>query len=326
MVGFAACGDDNEDGGAEAGGGRNAPVTLDVSVLAITDLAPFHIGLQRGFFADEGLKVRPRPAAQGAVSIAAVQSGDSQFGWTSTTSMIIARSRGLKLKFVTRGPRGGTRRGQSGGPLIMVKRESPFRALKDLEGKTIGVPLLRSIPTLTTSRALEKQGVDPGEVKFFEVPFPQALPVLESGRADAVYVGEPFATAARQAGHRTLSDPLVETAPNYITAGFFTTNKYAAENPEVVDRFARAVHKSFDYAAAHPQAMRDVIPTYTEIPPKVAQRTRLWDFSRYTDISTIELTAELAKRYGYIKQKPNLSEFVYQPNGRVLRSGDRPRR
>ena len=313
MVSFAACGNDDEDDGGEAGGGRRAPVTLDVSVLAITDLAPFHIGLQRGFFADEGLEVRPRPAAQGAVSIAAVQSGDSEFGWTSTTSMIIARSKGLKLKFVTRGPRGPARRDQPGGAHVMVKRESPFRTLTDLEGKTIGVPLLRSIPTLTTSRAFEKQGVDPRKVKFIEVPFPQALPVLESGRADAVYVVEPFATAARQAGHRTLSYPLLETAPNYIVAGFFTTDKYIAESPEIVDRFARAVHRSFDYAAAHPQAVRDVIPTYTQIPPRVAQRTRLWDFSRYTDISTIELTAELAKKYGYIKGTPKLSEFVYQP-------------
>ena len=143
----------------------------------------------------------------------------------------------------------------------MVERESPFRTLKDLEGKTIGVPLLRSITTLTTSRALEKQGVDPGQVEFIEVPFPQAPSVLESGRADAVFVAEPFATAARQAGHRTLSEPLVETAPNYITAGFFTTDKYVAENPEVVHRFARAVHRSFDYAAVHPQSVRDVIPT-----------------------------------------------------------------
>ena len=194
----------------------------------------------------------------------------------------------------------------------MVQRESPFRTLKDLEGKTIGVPLLRSIPTLTTSRALEKQGVDPGKVDFIEVPFPQALPVLESGRADAVFIAEPFATAARQAGHRTLSEPLVETAPNYIAAGFFTTDEYVAENREVVDRFARAVHRSLDYAAAHPEAVRNVIPTYTEIPPKVAQRIRLWDFSRYTDISTIELTAELAKKYGYIEKKPKLSDFVYQ--------------
>jgi NitT/TauT family transport system substrate-binding protein len=137
--------------------------------------------------------------------------------------------------------------------------------------------------------------------------------VLESGRVDAAFVAEPFATAGLAAGHRSLSRPLVETAPDYITAGFFARDDYIADNKDVVDRFARAVHKSFDYAAANPQSIRDVIPKFTEIPPKVAQRISLPDFSPYTDTSTIELTADLAKKYGYVKEKPDLSELVYQP-------------
>ena len=315
---LGACGDDDADDTAGGAGqttvkGKRKNVTLNVSVVPITDLAPFHIGIERGFFADEGLKVKPRPAAQGAVTVAAVQSGDAQFGWTNTTSLIIARSRGLKLKFVTRGARGGSRPSESGGGRILVKREGPIKSLKDLEGKTIGVPLLRSITTLTTSRALEKQGVDISKVKFVEVPFQQAIPVLERGRVDAAFVAEPFATAGLRAGHRSISSPLVETAPNYITAGFFTTDRYLADNKDVVDRFARAVNRSFDYAAAHPQAMRTVLPTYTAIPAKVAQQIKLPDFSPYTDTSTIALTADLAKKYGYIKEKPDLSELVYQP-------------
>lgn len=252
-------------------------------------------------------------SATGAVPVAAVHSGEVQFGWTNTVSMIIARSRGLKLKYVTRGARGGSRPSNSGGGRIMVTADSPVKSLKDLDAKTIGVPLLRSIGTLTTSRALEKQGVDPSKVKFVEVPFVQALPVLESERADAVFVAEPFVTVGLGAGHRVISHPLIETVPDYITAGFFATDQYVADNKDVVDRFARAVHRSFDYAAAHPQAIRDALPTYTQIPPKVAQRISLPDFSRYTDTSTIELTADLAKKYGYIKEKPELSDLVYQP-------------
>ena len=77
MVGFAACGDDNEDGGGEAGGGKNAPVTLDVSVLAVTELAPFHIGLQRGW-----------PSTRPAIPIAA---------WRPITSWQTTREPGYPL-------------------------------------------------------------------------------------------------------------------------------------------------------------------------------------------------------------------------------------
>jgi NitT/TauT family transport system substrate-binding protein len=317
-VALGACGDDDDDGpGASTTAttttGPAKTVSVDVAVIPITDLAPFHLGIKRGFFADEKLKVKPRPLPTGgATPVAAVQSGDAQFAWTNTVSLIIARSKGLKLKFVTRGARGGTRPSRSGGS-IMVKRDSPVKSLEDLEGKTISVPALQSITTLTTSRALEKQGVDPSKVNFVLVPFPQAIPVLESGRVDAAFVAEPFSTAGARAGHRVISNPLVETSPNYISGAFFATDRYIAENKNVVDRFARAVHKSFDYAAAHPEAMREVIPTFTEIPPKVARRISLPDFSAYTDTSSITLAADLAKKYGYIKDKPNLSELVYQP-------------
>lgn len=312
VLALGACGDDDENAAA---GGENKPVTLNVSILPITDLAPLYIGIERGFFAAEKLRVRPRIARTGAVTVAAVLSGDAQFGWTNTTSAIIARSRGLKLKLVTRGPRGGSRATESGGGggYILVKRDGEVKSLRDLEDKTIAMPLLRSIATLTTSRALEKQGVDVSKVKFVEVPFPQAVPTLERGRVDAAFVAEPFATAALQEGYRSISRPLIETAPDYITAGFFTSEKYIAANKDVVDRFARAVHRSFDYAATHPQAIRDVLPTYTEIPPMVAQKIALPDFSPYTDTSTIELTADLAKKYGYIKQKPDISELLYNP-------------
>ena len=309
-----ACGDDDDDGGDTAGGGaEKKTVTLNVAVIPITDLAPLYVGIERGYFADERLKLKPKVATTGgAVPVAEVQSGAAQFGWTNTVSMIIARSKGLKMQFVTRGARGGSSR-KTGGGSIMVKRDSPVKSLKELDGKTISMPSLQSIATLTTSRALEKQGVDPKNVKFVVVPFPQAIPVLESGRVDAAFVAEPFRTAGLRAGHKEISYPLVETAPDYITAGFFATDSYVAGNKDVVERFARAVHKSFAYSAAHPQAMRDVIPTYTEIPPAVAQKITLPDFRAYTDTSTIELAAELAKKYGYIKEKPDLSELVYEP-------------
>ena len=305
---LGACGDDDED----AGGAENRNVTVDVSIIPITDLAPLYIGIKRGFFEDEKLTVRPSVARSGAVTVASVLRGDAQFGWTNTTSMIIARSRGLKLQLVTRGPRGG-RGAESGGAYILVKRDGPVKSLRDLEKKTIAVPLLRSIATLTTSRALEKQGVDISKVKFVEVPFPQAVPVLERGRVDAAFVAEPFATAGLAAGHRSISRPLPETAPDYITAGFFADEKYIASNKDVVDRFVRAMHRSFDYAAAHPQAIRDALPTFTEIPPPVAQKIALPDFSPYTDTSTITLTADLAVKYRYIKRKPDVSELLYKP-------------
>ena len=120
-------------------------------------------------------------------------------------------------------------------------------------------------------------------------------------------------TLGLQAGHRSISRPILETAPNYINAAYFTTEKYIAEHADVVARFVRAVNRSFDYAAGHPEEVRDVLPTYTEIPPTVAQVMTLPDFSPYTDTSTLDLTVDLAKKYGYIEAEPDVSELLYEP-------------
>ncbi len=303
---LGGCGGDDSPEGAE---GR---LTISVGVLPIADSAPLYLGRSKGFFADEQLEVKPHVAKSGAVVVPSVLSGDLQFGWASTTSLIIARSEGLPLRMVTRGMRGGSNSSEAWAD-ILVRRDGPIKRPDDLEGTTIAVPSLQSIPTLTTNAALESRGVDISKVKYIEVPFAQAVAALESGRVDAAYVAEPFRTLGLQAGHRSISRPLVETAPNYVAAGFFTTEKYIADHPDIVARFRRAVSRSFDYAASHPDEVRDVLLTYTEIPPDVADAIRLPDFSAYTDTSTIDLTVDLAQKYGYIDNKPDVSELLYEP-------------
>lgn len=309
VLALGACGDDDD----KDTGGEGKAVTVDVGVLPIADLAPLYLGRQKGFFADEKLEVKPRVTQSAGEIIPPVVSGDFDFGWSNTTSMIVARSKGLPLRSISRGARGGSNRSESSTD-ILVKRDGPIRSPKDLEGKTISVPVLQGIATLTANAALEKRGVDISKIKYIEVPLPQSVAALEGGRIDAAFVGEPFATLGLRAGHRSISRPVLETAPNYINATYFTTEKYIAENKDVVDRFVRAVNRSFDYADSHPQEVRAVLRTYTKIPPPVAQRMRLPDFSRYTDTSTIDLTADLAKKYGYIDRKPDVSQLLYRPS------------
>lgn len=306
VLAVAGCGD------AEQGDGERAGTVINVGVLPIADSAPLYVGIKQGFFADEDLEVRPRVVQSGAVTIPAVVSGDFQFGWSNTTSLIIARSKGLALRFVSRGSHGGPNESGDASALL-VKKGGPVRSARALEGTTIGVPALQSVTTLTTNAALEKRGVDISKVKFIEVAFPEALQALERGRVDAAFVAEPFMTLGLRAGHRIISRPIFETAPNYIAAAYFTSEKYIADHRDVVDRFVRAVHRSFDYATAHPQHVRTVLPTYTKIPAKVAQRMVLSDFSPYKDTSSLDLTVELAKKYGYIERKPAISELLYKP-------------
>jgi NitT/TauT family transport system substrate-binding protein len=302
---FAGCGE------GESAGDRASRVAVDVGVLPIADVAPLYLGRKRGFFADENLEVTPHVIGGGEM-VPSVVSGDFEFGWSNTTTLIVARSKGLPLRILSRGVRGGARPTESSAD-ILVRRDGPIAAPKDLEGRTISVAALRSVSTLTANTALEKRGVDISKLRYIEIPFPQAIPALESGRVAAAYVAEPFATLGLRAGHRSISRPILETASDYIVATYFTSEEYIAKNADIVDRFDRALNKSFDYAAGHPEEVRRVLATYTQVPSEVAQKMRLPDYSSYTDMSTLALTARLAKKYGYLDKEPTISELLYQP-------------
>ena len=304
-VGLVSCGEDEDvRGGA-------GPVTINIGVLPIADVAPLYLGRNKGFFADERLEVEPRVTGGGGI-VPGVVSGELQLGWSNTTSLITARAKGLPLRILSRGVRGGSNPEESSAD-ILVKRDGPISNPKDLEGRTIGVAALQSVSTLTANAALEKQGVDVSKLKYIEVAFPQAVGALESGRIDAAYVAEPFATLGLKAGHRSISRPILETAPDFIVATYFTTEKYIVEHKDVIDRFDRAVNRAYDYAESHPEEIREVLATYTAIPSDVAKEMRLPDFSRLTDTSTLDLTVTLAKKYGYIDTEPDISQFIYRP-------------
>src|SRR4051812_8121953 len=98
-----------------------APVTLKVGVIPITDVAPLYLGMQKGFFEAEHLVIEPQLAEGGAAIIPAVLSGDYQFGFSNTTSLVIAASKNLPVQIVTNGVLGGTTQADAWDAIVVPK-------------------------------------------------------------------------------------------------------------------------------------------------------------------------------------------------------------
>ena len=303
-VTLGACG-----GGGEAGD----RVTVRVGVPSVSDAAPLFLGTNKGFFEDEGITVEPRVAGPSPVVVASVISGDLEVGLATTTTLVIARSKGLPLRIVSHAALGGSNQAKGGSDHILVRRDGPIRTLGDLEGRTVGVGALRSLGQLALNAALEKHSVDYSKVKYIEVPLPAAVSALEQERVDAVSVPEPFATLGLEAGHRSLVRPVIEVAPDLFIAAYFANEQYIERNRDVVARFVRAMRRSLEYAARHPDDVRKTIPTYLDIPPAIVRKMALPNFSRPKDNSTLELVIRLAAKYGFIERKPKLDELFYEP-------------
>jgi NitT/TauT family transport system substrate-binding protein len=306
----AGCGDDDE-GNAGGGAGSAQVETLKVGVIPIADVAPLYLGMDKGFFADEKLKIEPQLAEGGAAIVPSVVSGDYQIGFSNTTSLIIAASKNLPVQIISQGVLGGTGPDDAWDGVI-VPKGSDIKDIAGLEGKTVAVNTLNNVSQVVVNTALKEAGADYTKVKYVEVPFPDMNAALESGRVDAAFQVEPGYSGGLAAGSKNISNAYEEMAPNYTVATYFASKQYIAESRDVVDRFTRAMQKSLEYASAHDDEVRAIVGTYTEIPQAVLDKMNLPTWKSDLNRPTIEQTSAAAKEYGFIEEEPSLDDLILQ--------------
>ena len=302
------CGDDEEEPtGGE--GGQAEQTTLRVGVIPIADVAPLYLGIKQGFFEEENLKVEPQLAEGGAAITPAVLSGDFQIGFSNVVSLLIAASKDLPVEIISQGVLGGKTEEEAWADLLVLK-DGPIKEPKDLEGKTIAVNTLKNICEVTIRKSLSDMGVDDTKLKFTEVPFPDMNAALEAERVDGACVVEPFVSQGKAGKAKGIDPFYVNTAPDLTVATYFTSKQYAEENEEVVDRFVTAMEKSLDYAQNNPDAVRDILTEYTQIPPEAAANIKLPQWRQDITTDTVELLSQLSLEYGLIEEEPNLDELI----------------
>ena len=301
----ASCGDD----GGSGGGGGSGPRTLKVGVIPIADVAPLYLGRKKGFFKEEQLTIDPQVAEGGAAITPAVVSGNFQIGFSNTISLLIAASKNLPVEIISQGVLAGKSEKEAWADLLVLKK-GPVKDPKDLEGKTIAVNTLNNVCEVTIKASLEKKGVDVSKLKFSEVPFPDMNGALEAGRVDGACVVEPFVSQGKAGKAKGIDPFYVNTAPDLTVATYFTSKQYAEQNPEVVDRFVKAMNKSLEYAQSHPDEVRQVLTEYTEIPPDAAKKIKLPIWRADLNRPTIEQAAKLSQKYGLIDKQPDLNELI----------------
>jgi ABC-type nitrate/sulfonate/bicarbonate transport system substrate-binding protein len=89
------------------------------------------------------------------------------------------------------------------------------------------------------------------------------------------------------------------TVPGTVTFVYITSKAYASKNPEVVKSFASAVLKGHVYANAHPDEVRTLALTSTQIPEPLLAKVTLPAFGeKAVEPSEIDTWITLLEQYG----------------------------
>ncbi|MCP2322330.1 NitT/TauT family transport system substrate-binding protein [Hamadaea flava] len=301
----SACGEDTPST-SNSGGGTT---TVKVGVISIIDVAPIYLGVSKGFFKDAGLDLKLETASGGAAIVPAVVAGQYQFGFSNTVSLLLASSKGLKLKAVAAGVSTVGTEGKDFGAVV-VKADSPIKSAADLAGKKIAVNTLNNINTTTVNEVVRKAGGDPSKITYVELGFPDIVAAIAKGDVDAGQVVEPFLTTATQAGNRQVVSNYAGTDPNLTVAAYFTSADYASKSPKVVESFKTAMTKSLTYANEHPDEVRAILATYTKIDAKVSAAVILPRWTGTIDQASVAKLAELAQKDGFLTATPDIAALI----------------
>jgi NitT/TauT family transport system substrate-binding protein len=302
-----ACGGSDDDAPTPSAPGQ--PDKVNVGVIAIVDVAPIYLGKEKGFFSNRDIDLTLTTAQGGAAIVPAVLSGQYQFGFSNTISLLLGKSQNAPLKVVSNGNNSTGVEDQDFAGLF-VKADSPIRSPKDLVGKTVAANTLKNIVETSVKSSVKKDGGDAAGVKFLELPFPEQVPALQAGRVDAIFVVEPFQQAAVAAGARKIASSYVDAAPDLTVAMYFTSQQLISTNQDLVTRFTEAMKESLAYADGHPEEVRDVLGTYTKIAPEVREALILPKWPPDVNRASVEALADLAVADGLMAQKPDIAALL----------------
>ncbi len=203
--------------------------------------APVHMAVEKGFFAEEGLKVDVIKLAPGT-AFEAVTAGKTDAGFGLLASLIQPLSNGLPIK-ITSGL-------HTGCDKVLVPKNSGINNLTDLKGKRIGVPSMSSSPIIFAKRALADAGIGVSE-KNMEVEFvvfsASDLPIaLKNGSIDAIAMNDPTAAVAQKEYdlNNLVDSAVTEPYKHQYCCTAYVSDSLAKEHPELAAKYTRAMQKA----------------------------------------------------------------------------------
>ncbi|MCX4831206.1 ABC transporter substrate-binding protein [Streptomyces sp. NBC_00006] len=308
LAATAACGSGSDSPKSESTGDAGT-TNLKIGIIPIVDVAPLYLGQKKGFYKEQGLSLSMTMAQGGAAIVPGVVSGQFQFGFSNSTSLMVAQSKGVPVKVVVNGV-GSTGKQNADFGAVVVNKDSPIKSAKDLEGKKVAVNTLKNINDTTVRESVRKDGGDPSKVKFVELAFDQMPAALDKGQIDAAQVVEPATATVKAQGGRVIASNFVDTARKLTVAMYFSSSQYVDQHPDVVKKFKAATQKSLTYANGHPDEVRDIISTYTKIPQSTLDKVTLPAWPAQWNRPSLDTLAKLGEQDGLFEKTPDLDALL----------------
>ncbi len=261
---------------AGSAGNMNGELSpLSVAVLPITDVVPFYVAAQEGYFADAGIEIDLIPVSSAAERDTVVQTGAAECALTDINGVVLTNAgEANPLKMIST-----ARQASAEQPVfyLLASPQSGITSPEQLAGATIAISE-NTIIDYWNDRMLASAGLDPADVEKTNVPaIPVRLELMLSGQVDAAILPDPLASLAQLQGAPIVMDD--SSNPEIAVSVIVCRQDAIDANPASVSALIAGWDRAVESINADPAAYRNVLIENTRVPEPLQDKYTLPQFA-----------------------------------------------
>src|SRR5262249_4309777 len=228
------------------------------------------LGIEKGFFRDEGIDLELRVVFGGPEIAAELDAGRLLVGELGTPPALTAMANGARFRIVGSGVR-------RGAVLYFVVRKQ-FSTFADLKRARLGVLSKGSCSDWYMRELLRHKGLDPeADVTIVALGqrYPQVLTLLADADLDGAIIAEPNVSMGEQAGYFNvwLGVNRCDFAPRMQWTIMVANRELLLHEPELVGGILSGCRRSYRYAAEHRMEWAGFGARYFGIPRSIMMKS-----------------------------------------------------
>ncbi len=247
------------------------PALVRVGVLNSVGDAPFSIGIEQGYYAEQGITIETITFDSAARMMAPMAAGQLDVGQgIINAGAFNAVARGAGLKGIASAT--GSVPGHSATAYILRKDAvDEIRGPADLRGRKLAMPSLGTGTEIELVELLRRGGLTLADVDIAQLNFGEQVIALGNGAIDLAVLSEPAATLALDRGVGELWMRADAIIPNHLTSLIWAAPQFVAQR-DVAQRFMVAALKSVRlyndaFVKRDPRAREQVIDVFLKYTP-----------------------------------------------------------
>ncbi|MGA7742003.1 MAG: ABC transporter substrate-binding protein [Polyangia bacterium] len=296
-------------GQGQAAGAKQEPKeAFVIKYPNITWFDPVYVADEKGWFAEEGLKIEWVGEIPSAQLVPAVASRSIDFANRHTPLVLTARAGGAKIKIVAAG---ATTTAERPHMKYLVNPASAIKTVKDLKGKKVGINSFSACSEYVLKEYLRRNGLDK-DINFVVIPDANQEQSLKQGLIDVGVLHSPYYEKVVKTGaaREIFNDFVVDNGISGMLP-FFTNEDFIAEHPDIVKKFVKVLARAADWTNEHHDEAGQIFAKRRGLDPQYAGSWQYYQHGLIPGNEQVQWWIDLLVREGKLKKDQIQASDVY---------------